>query len=112
MIIILVCEWVFFCSYKYVLLSEQDRGERPSNSQCSFGHGDQLGIDITSECHEAAPCDVAAQLHSVKTGSEVQADMDVNTCHMKSEDTDLFRQHFGSLSTTHKVSDLACNITM
>jgi hypothetical protein len=71
-----------------------------------------FGIDITSECHEAAPCDVAAQLHSVKTGSEVQADMDVNTCHMKSEDTDLFRQHFGSLSTTHKVSDLACNITM
>lgn len=55
---------------------------------------------------------MAAQLHSVKTGSEVQADMDVNTCHMKSEDTDLFRQHFGSLSTTHKVSDLACNITM
>uniref|UniRef100_A0A2N9FAB1 Anaphase-promoting complex subunit 4 WD40 domain-containing protein n=1 Tax=Fagus sylvatica TaxID=28930 RepID=A0A2N9FAB1_FAGSY len=75
----------------------------PSNGQCSFGHGDKLGKHNTSECLEAVARNVAEQSHSVKNGCEMEADTDVITSQMKSEDSDLFRQHFGSLSTTHKI---------
>lgn len=98
-----------FCSCESWLLAEQDPGDIPSNGQCSFDHSDQLGMHNTSECHEAVSCNVAEQLHLVKNGSEMEADTDVITSQIKSEDSDLFRQHFGSLSTTHKVSNVACN---
>nr|POE90882.1 mitogen-activated protein kinase-binding protein 1 [Quercus suber] len=84
-------------------LLEQDPADIPSNDLCSFEHSDQLGMHNTSECHEAVTCNVAEQLHSVKNGSEMVADTDVITSQIKSEDSDLFRQHFGSLSTTHKI---------
>lgn len=103
---------VLFCSYEYWLLAKQDAGDIPSNGQCSFGHGDKLGKHNTSECLEAVARNVAEQSHSVKNGCEMEADTDVITSQMKSEDSDLFRQHFGSLSTTHKVCNLACNRTM
>ncbi|KAM3689728.1 hypothetical protein ACB098_09G070500 [Castanea mollissima] len=82
---------------------KQNPGEIPSNDQCSFEHSDQLGMHNTSECHEAVTCNVSEQLHSVKNGSEMEADTDVITSLINSEDSDLFRQHFGSLSTTHKI---------
>ncbi|KAL5742605.1 hypothetical protein ACOSP7_029337 [Xanthoceras sorbifolium] len=44
---------------------------------------------------------VAEKSYSDKT--EVLENIDVNTCHIKSEHSDLFKQHFGSLSATHKV---------
>lgn len=41
--------------------------------------------------------------------NKVQESIDANNiCHMKSEDSDLFKQHFSSLSTTHAVSTVAC----
>lgn len=98
-----------FCSCESWLLAEKDLGEIPSNDQCPFEHSDQLGMHNTSECHEAVTCNESEQLHSVKNGSEMEADTDVIASLIKSEDSNLFRQHFGSLSTTHKVSNVACN---
>lgn len=49
---------------------------------------------------------VAERSNSGKT--KVQENVDYNVCWEESDETDLFKQHFGSLSTTHKVGTLAC----
>lgn len=50
--------------------------------------------------------DLAGQSCSEK--SEMQENIDVNTCLKNSEDSDLFKQHFGSLSATNMVSVVSC----
>lgn len=57
----------------------------------------------TGECHNAVAGCVSGQLHSHESGSRMQEAMEVDVCHMKSEDSELFKQHFGSLSTACKV---------
>ncbi|XWS55561.1 hypothetical protein CRYUN_Cryun09bG0010700 [Craigia yunnanensis] len=56
--------------------------------------------------HDAVP-DVIEQLYCDKTEQDA---MDVNAFHMKSEDTDLFKEHFGNLSAILNVSFPACYI--
>ncbi|KAK0585024.1 hypothetical protein LWI29_022366 [Acer saccharum] len=61
---------------------------------------DQHDMQNSSVCNGAVS-DVTEKSHSDET--EVQENLDVNACHIKSEHSDLFKQHFGSLSATHKV---------
>ncbi|KAH9736379.1 transducin/WD40 repeat-like superfamily protein [Citrus sinensis] len=49
--------------------------------------------------------DLAGQSCSEK--SEMQENIDVNTCLKNSEDSDLFKQHFGSLSATNMIKNRA-----
>ncbi|XP_041026151.1 mitogen-activated protein kinase-binding protein 1 [Juglans microcarpa x Juglans regia] len=80
----------------------KDVDEVAGNGQCSLKNGGQLDTHNTTKCHEVVARDVSENLHSIKTGSELQVNMDVKICDAESEESDLFRQHFGSLSTTHK----------
>ncbi|KAF9680007.1 hypothetical protein SADUNF_Sadunf06G0075400 [Salix dunnii] len=61
------------------------------------------GIHSTSKCHKAVAGHVAEQLHSHKLGCQIQETMGIEVDHMKSEGSDFFKHHFGSLSTTCKV---------
>ncbi|KAK3226204.1 hypothetical protein Dsin_006066 [Dipteronia sinensis] len=62
---------------------------------------DQHDMQNSSVCNGAV-ADVTEKSHSDET--EVQENLDVNACHIKPEHSDLFKQHFGSLSAMHKVS--------
>ncbi|CAK7333525.1 unnamed protein product [Dovyalis caffra] len=69
-----------------------------------LGKNDNLsGFDHTSKCHKAAAGHVAEQLHSHKSGCQIQETMEVDAGHTQSEGNDFFKHHFGSLSTTCKV---------
>ena len=60
-----------------------------------------------SEYHQAATGnvpDLTDQLHSDRHGCEFQTTIDA--CHVNSEESDLFKKHFSSLSSTHKVCNL------
>lgn len=50
------------------------------------------------------------QLHSHKSGCQIQEAMEVEADHMKSEGSDFFKHYFGSLSTTCKVGTIFCSI--
>ncbi|KAB5552142.1 hypothetical protein DKX38_009453 [Salix brachista] len=75
-----------------------------SNNYGFLGESENFsGIHSTSKCHKAVAGDVAEQLHSHKLGCQIQETMGVEVDHMKSEGSDFFKHHFGSLSTTCKV---------
>lgn len=63
----------------------------------------------TNVCCEAVP-NATEQLHSDKT--EVEAIMDTDVFQINSESSDLFKEHFGSLSTKDKISSLAQTLQM
>ncbi|KAK2657454.1 hypothetical protein Ddye_010506 [Dipteronia dyeriana] len=60
----------------------------------------QHDMQNSSACNGAV-ADVTEKSQSDET--EVQENLDFNAYHIKSEHSDLFKQHFGSLSATHKV---------
>ena len=66
----------------------------------------------SSECSEEVYGSTADQLHLDKSESDMQEMIKDDLPNMQSEDSDLFKQHFGSLSKTHKVSNFVCNDTM
>ncbi|KAJ4704500.1 mitogen-activated protein kinase-binding protein 1 isoform X1 [Melia azedarach] len=64
-------------------------------------NNDQYEMKSLSACNENV-AHMEEQPYSGK--NKVQESIDANNiCHMKSEDSDLFKQHFSSLSTTHAV---------
>ena len=64
-----------------------------------FENNDQLCIHNASACNYDVVSEVSAQLQSNTTESRVQTNLD-----FKSQDNDLFNQHFSNLSTVPKVS--------
>lgn len=92
-----------------------------SESMCK--NNEQYCVDDMNIFHEAVAGDMAEQLHSDKTGCDVPETMEVaeklhsyktgygiqettDIWHNKSEDNDLFKKHFSSLSSITKVSIL------
>lgn len=65
---------------------------------------EQLHSD-KSGCDAQETTEVAEQLHSDKTGSGIEE----TSCCSNSEDNDLFKKHFGSLSSITKVS-ISCMV--
>lgn len=61
-------------------------------------HSDKPGCDVPETM------EMAEKLHSYKTGCGIQETADI--CHIKSENNDLFKKHFSSLSSITKVSTL------
>ncbi|XP_031276141.1 mitogen-activated protein kinase-binding protein 1 [Pistacia vera] len=72
----------------------------PNNIGFLAKNNDQFDLQNASACDELI-ADVAEQLPSDKP--EVQSNIDANACQVKYEHSDLFKQHFGSLSTTNKL---------
>lgn len=64
-----------------------------------FENNDQLCVHNASACNYDVVSEVSAQLQSNTTESRVQTNLD-----FKSQDNDLFNQHFSNLSTVPKVS--------
>ncbi|XP_024459033.2 uncharacterized protein LOC7487296 isoform X3 [Populus trichocarpa] len=75
-----------------------------SNNYGFLGKSENLsGIHSTSKCHKAVAGHVTEQLHSHKSGCQIQEAMEDEADHMKSEGSDFFKHYFGSLSTACKV---------
>lgn len=73
----------------------------PNNISFLGKKNDQFDMKNLSANNEMI-ADVGEQLCSGK--NEMQENVDVNTCLKNSEDSDLFKQHFGSLSAANRVS--------
>ncbi|KAL0545194.1 hypothetical protein IC582_020342 [Cucumis melo] len=100
----------------------QDAPKLPASNGCSSGQASNdidIGGELTSSkiaiFHKSVPSKREShtrvnevhsgemgELHSSNVESEKQAIGDSIPCHIKAEDSDLFKLHFGSLSMSHK----------
>ncbi|PON63709.1 WD repeat containing protein [Trema orientale] len=81
-----------------------DKQASPDDSRSMYKNIDQCGPSDLSTSREAVTGnvpDVTDQLHSDRTGCEFQTNTDA--CHIRPEESDLFKKHFSSLSSMHKI---------
>ncbi|XP_037495031.1 mitogen-activated protein kinase-binding protein 1 [Jatropha curcas] len=63
-------------------------------------HGFGLHNTSTCQCHRLVSTHMAEQLSTDKSRSQMRKPIRGDCCHLKSEDNELFKQNFGSLSTS------------
>ena len=101
----------FVLHLKWDSLTVQGRSETASNGQHAFGLQSQIRtghvLDSKFMCKTTDHC-------GLSNVSECNESAYGNVVHLRSEESDLFKKHFGSLSSTHKVCtfNLTCISTL